>query len=127
MKIVDNLLQVGEDRLGAADEVANSSSRIVQSLGRQISNALAAGHNVSQVTRSLAVEARTFRSSDLAHGVGFAAILRENGTGSFDEDVVEIYWSGDEVPMADVLASIQLPAEVVNKSSQGKCHFKSWS
>ncbi|XP_022088082.1 uncharacterized protein LOC110977874 isoform X2 [Acanthaster planci] len=118
VKTVNNLLQVDEGRLGTADEVANSSSRIVKSLGRQISNALAAGQNVSLVTSNLAVEARTFRPSTLERGVGFAAVKGENGTSYFDEDAVNVYESGQEVPVAEAAVSIQLPADIVNKSSE---------
>ncbi|XP_022088193.1 uncharacterized protein LOC110977952 [Acanthaster planci] len=118
VKIVSNLLQMDDDRLGAADEVANSSSRIVKSLGRQISNALATGQNISHMTRGLAVEARAFHPSALAHGVGFAVFEGENRTGTFDENSVGIYGSED-VPVEEASASIHLPPEVVNKSSGG--------
>ena len=121
--IVNNLLQVGDDQLGESDLVANSTSRIVRSLGRQISNVLADGGNVSEVTSSLVVVAKTFPLSSLANGLGFAAVAGENETDSLAEDQIGLYDSGTEIPVGDVASSVKLPAEIVNQLPQGKQHI----
>ena len=118
--IVNNLLQVEDDQLGQTDMVANSTSRIVRSLGRQISNVLADGGNVSEVTSSLAVVAKTFPPSSLANGLGFAAVAGENETDSLAEDQIGLYDSGTEIPVGDVASSVKLPAEIVSQLPEGK-------
>ena len=120
MKIVNNLLQIEDDQLSETDTVANSSSRIVKSLERQISNALTAGGNVSQVTSSLAVVAMNVPPSSLTMGLGFAAMGGANKTDSLAADQIGLYGSGIEIPLEDIASSIQLPAEIVNHFPKGE-------
>ncbi|XP_038051051.1 uncharacterized protein LOC119724185 [Patiria miniata] len=115
--VVSNLLQVDDDQLGDTDAVARSLSRIVRSLCRQISNVLAAGGNVSFETRSLAVRAMAFHPRDLADGLGFAALGGESAIDLMTGMQIDVYGPDSEIPMEQVVASVELPAQIADKFS----------
>ncbi|XP_038077173.1 uncharacterized protein LOC119745021 [Patiria miniata] len=120
VKVVNNLLQVDAKKLNDTSRVANSSSRIVQALEKQISNVLAAGKNVSEITTSVAVVAMNFDPELLSNGVGFGAISGENDSDSLADDDIGVYQgSDDEIPLEEVEASIELPAEILKNHPPG--------
>ncbi|XP_038044290.1 uncharacterized protein LOC119718928 [Patiria miniata] len=120
VKVVNNLLQVDAKKFNDTSRVANSSSRIVQALEKQISNVLAAGKNVSEITTSVAVVAMNFDPKLLSNGVGFGAISGGNDSDSLADDDIDVYQgSDDEIPLEEVEASIELPAEILKNHPPG--------
>ncbi|XP_038077172.1 uncharacterized protein LOC119745020 [Patiria miniata] len=120
VKVVNNLLQVDTKNFNDTSRVANSSSRVVQALERQISNVLAAGKNVSEITTSVAVVAMNFDPELLSNGVGFGAISGGNDSDSLADDDIGVYQGSDvEIPLEEVEASIELPAEILKNRPPG--------
>ncbi|XP_038077171.1 uncharacterized protein LOC119745019 [Patiria miniata] len=120
VKVVNNLLQVDAKKLNDTSRVANSSSRVVQALEKQISNVLAAGKNVSEIRTSVAVVAMNFDPELLSNGVGFRAISGGNDSDSLADDDIGVYQgSDDEIPLEEVEASIELPAEILKNHPPG--------
>ncbi|XP_038050911.1 uncharacterized protein LOC119724062 [Patiria miniata] len=112
--VVNNLLQVDTREFNDSESAANSSSRVVRALERQIWNVLAAGKNISAVTTSVAVVASHFNAGALLNGVVFAALSGGGGSESLaDEDIGVFRGSDGDIPLVKVEVSIKLPEEIL--------------
>ncbi|XP_038050910.1 uncharacterized protein LOC119724061 [Patiria miniata] len=114
IKVVNNLLQVDTREFNDSESAANSSSRIVRALERQVWNVLAAGKNISAVTTSVAVVASHFNAGALLNGVVFAGLSGGGGSESLaDEDIGVFHGSDGDIPLVKVEVSIKLPEEIL--------------
>ncbi|XP_022103274.1 uncharacterized protein LOC110986009 [Acanthaster planci] len=120
INVVNNLLQVDAKKLNDSSAVANSSSRIVKALEKQISNVLAGGENISQVTTSVAVVAMNFDNGSLANGVGFAAVSDGVTDSLLDEDIGVYRGSDGDIPLEGTEASVKLPAAILKNTLPGR-------
>ncbi|XP_022103957.1 adhesion G-protein coupled receptor G2-like [Acanthaster planci] len=108
---VNNLLQVPASAFGAP---TNSSSRLVQSLEKQVSYALSRGGNFSSVAGSLGVEAFNLPLATLSGGLLFATIYNESGSGALTEDSIVTLTGGDGVRDENIETKIYLPGAIVD-------------
>ena len=113
VNVVNNLLQVDTAKFNDTSNLASSSSRIVQALEKQLSNVLAAGKNVSEVTTGVAVVAMNFDPDSVANGVGFAAVSGGEKTDSLLDEEIDVYKGSDgEISVEAVEASVKLPPAI---------------
>ena len=119
MNVVNNLLQVDDEKLNEASN-ANSSSRIIRALENQVSYVLSDGGNFTGITSSLAVKAQNIPSTSLVDGIGFTATKGANRSDPLTEDRIIVYYSDSSIPEDQVEASIELPDEILMKPSPGK-------
>ncbi|XP_038050907.1 uncharacterized protein LOC119724059 [Patiria miniata] len=117
VKIVEHLQQVDTRELNGTGGAANSSSRIIRALEKQIANVLAAGENVSEVTSSVAVIAMNLDPNLVVEGLQFVALSDRGETNSLLDDNLEVYYgtNNTDVALEKVEVLVQLPDVILKQ------------
>ena len=112
MQVVNNLIHAPASAFNTS---TNSSSRVVQSVEKQVSYALKRGGNFSSVAPSLGVKALNLARVTLSGGVRFATMFNKSGSGDLTGDSLVTLTDGGDVRDEDIEAKIYLPGAIVDQ------------
>ena len=117
IQTVANVITNVQESQGTAD--STTSSAIVKSVEQQVSLTLQQGGNVSIQQETIHVKAVSIDPQKASNGFSFASVQQESAgsrspqEGSLDGTEVKTFTNASEVPK-DVVASIQLPASILD-------------
>ena len=117
IQTVANVITNVQESQGTAD--STTSSAIVKSVQQQVSLTLQQGGNVSIQQETIHVKAVSIDPQKASKGFSFASVQQESAgsrsphEGSLDGTEVKTFTDASEVPK-DVVASIQLPASILD-------------
>ena len=101
--------------------VGKSSSAIIKSVETQVSLTLQQEGHVSIQEDTIHVEAVSLDPNDASNGLSFVSIQKQSTDGKespqdskLDNTKIKIFTNTSEIPQDDVLASIQLPGNIID-------------